>query len=123
MSSIPTEKKMELVHQVRSQYNQNQYDLSNRERILYGHSTARPQEDYQDRWAGYAPADDQDQEPPVSTFRLRLLLALAIGIGFILLDGYDMKVAGISTEQVFEAIAVDYGDFSISFPQPSQTLP
>lgn len=123
MNHISTEQKMELVHQVRSKYNRDQYDLSNRERILYGRSTARPQNDYHESLSGYEPYGDPDQEAPVSTFRLRLLLALIVGIGIILLDGYGIKLGGISTDQIFEAIAEDYGGFSTSSPPSSQPLP
>ena len=42
MSNVTTEQKLQLVQQVRSRYHEDQYDMSNRERLLYGRSSILP---------------------------------------------------------------------------------
>ncbi len=102
MSDITTEKKLELIEQVRSQYNKNRYDMSNREKILYGR-TSFPRFSGEDK-----PAASENQASSVSFFRLRMLLALAMLAGVILCHQSGIKIAGITMEQFFQVISADY---------------
>lgn len=103
MSNISMEKRLELVKQVRSQYQRNQYDMSNREQILYGR-TAMAEEG-----GGFQEGVDNRQETrPRSSFRLRLFLAVLLAAGVIFLKENEIEIAGIAMEEVFQAISADY---------------
>lgn len=109
MSDTTMEQKLRLVQQVRSRYQEDQYDLSNRERILYGRTSIGS-----DRY-GYntSPYDDPYQEGgpvqgQVSSFRLRLFLAVFLVIMVIAMDTNGITVAGITTEKIYEVISADY---------------
>lgn len=92
ISGVTTEQRLRLVQQVRSRYQEDQYDLSDRERILYGRDGAEP---------AYS---------TVSFFRLRLLVAVFLLAAVIIMDKNGIKVAGITTEQIFQAISADYDE-------------
>ena len=109
MSETTMEQKLQLVRQVRSRYHENQYDLSNRERILYGKTSIVPSR------AGYmSPYDEGYGDPylpegqPVPFSKLRLWLALFLVTAVILLDQNGTEVAGITAEKIFEVISADY---------------
>lgn len=122
MSDITMEKKLELVQQIRSQYHKNQYDMSNREQILYGRTSNR--EEYMQAaepggYGGYNLAGsftatgrqasaESNASAGTLSFRLRLLLALVLLAGVIVLDKNGTKIAGIAMEEVFQAISADY---------------
>lgn len=102
MRDVTTEQRLRLVQQVRSRYQENQYDLSNRERILYGKSFVRE-----------APENPQQENPdidpkPISSFKLRLIIAVLLGAAVIFMDRNDIKIAGITSEQVYQAISADF---------------
>lgn len=109
MSETTMEQKLQLVKQVRSRYHENQYDLSNRERILYGRtSAALPR-------AGYSSPYDEEygdyalpEGRPLTFFKLRLWLALFLVTAVILLDLNGTEVAGITAQKIFEVISADY---------------
>lgn len=102
MSDMRTEKRLRLLKQIRSKYNEDQYDLSNRERILYGRSS-RPADDF-DR-----PLEDgQIPEGPPTFFRLRLLLAVGLLGLVIFMDMKDISVAGITSDKIFQAISANF---------------
>ena len=110
MSDATMEQKLRLVQQVRSRYQEDQYDLSNRERILYGRTSISP-----DRAAGYGSYyDDYYQEGAMpgggeaSSFRLRLFLAMFLVMLVIVMDVNGIAVAGITAEKVYEVISADY---------------
>lgn len=100
MNDITVEKKLELVQQMRSQYSKNQYDMSNRERILYGQS----------RTLTVPHEKSAREESPSSSFglRVRILAAAALLAAAILLDQNHIEIAGIAMEKVFTAISTDY---------------
>ncbi len=104
MSNITAEQKLRLLRQVRSRYNEDQYDLSNRERTLYGVTSVRKPD------AASWEMDEAGAEAPgeVSSFRVRLLLALLLFLGFVIMDKNGIKAAGITTEQICQAISADY---------------
>ncbi len=110
MNDATMEQKLRLVQQVRSRYQEDQYDLSNRERILYGRSGVSLGRQ------GYASVYDdpyQDDMPfqgEVSSFRLRLFIAMFLAIMVIVMDTNHMTVAGITTEKIYEVISADYED-------------
>lgn len=116
MSDMTVEKKLALVQQVRSRYNENQYDLSNRERILYGKTGMGKYEaavlGYEE---GLGESYENGSENPaasygqgVSTFNLRLFISAILLIGFILLEQNGGTVAGFSASQIYKAISADY---------------
>lgn len=102
MSDITMEKKLELVQQVRSQYHKNQYDMSNREQILYGRCTAR------DVYEQDSPIAEDTGEYRAFSLKLRLVLALVLLGAVIFLDRNNTKIAGIAMDEVFQAISADY---------------
>ncbi|MCI8694351.1 MAG: hypothetical protein HFH91_16865 [Lachnospiraceae bacterium] len=109
MSETTMEQKLQLVKQVRSRYHENQYDLSNRERILYGRTSASLQRagylsPYEERYGDYALPEGQ----PFTFFKLRLWLALFLVTAVILLDLNGAEVAGITSQKIFEVISADY---------------
>ena len=101
MSDVSMERRLQLVKQIRSRYNEDQFDLSNRERILYGRSSRsvdsleRPQEE-----------GTQPENP--TFFRLRLALAAGLLGLVIFMDVNGISVAGITAERIFQAISADF---------------
>ncbi len=126
MSDISMEQKLELVNQIRSQYHRNQSDLMNREQILYGRSSARDVEyrtthsdyrnysDYREHrdfmeYSGAKAGTDEEGILSDNTFKIRLALAGVLFLIVVMFDKTGKSLAGISTNQVFQAIATDYG--------------
>lgn len=109
MRRFTVDQKLKLVEQLHSRYNKNQYDLSNRERILYGKTSEK---DYfypggiaqGDRF----PEEYQGEAPLPGAFRIRMLLALVLAMGLIILDKKGNSVAGLSAGQIFDAISTNY---------------
>lgn len=103
MRDVTTEQKLRLIQQVRSRYHENQYDLSSRERLLYGKSFARdiPGREEQEGM-------DNDTRPLLSTFRIRLVIAVLLGAAVISMDRSQIKIAGITSEQIYQAISADF---------------
>ena len=109
MSDTTIEQKLQLVRQVRSRYHENQYDLSNRERILYGRTSVVPERE------GYAASPyDEDYDGtlpegrPLSLMKIRLWIALLLVVMVIIMDTNGMSIAGITSEKIFELISADY---------------
>lgn len=101
MSDVTTEQKLQLIQQVRSRYNRNQYDLSNRERIIYGKSFSKMPYDE----SAY---NASDTKPMPSSFKLRFMLALLLGAAVIFMDRNDIKIAGITSDKIYQAISADF---------------
>jgi len=117
INNATMEQKLRLIQQVRSRYHENQYDMFNRERILYGKTSVLPQE------AGMLPDARQpypygdtygDSLAPAgaspSFFKLRFWAAIFLLAAVIIMDKNNLNVAGITTEKIFQAISVDYDD-------------
>lgn len=102
MSDATMEQKLRLVRQVRSRYNEDMYDMSNREQVLYGKTSITPDRLYSDR------QPSAGEEPAVSSFRTRLWTAILLLLAVIVMDINDMNVAGITTEKIYEVISADY---------------
>lgn len=101
MSDISPEEKLQMVQQLRNRSSENKYSMHNRERILSGKS-------YQ-RALHYS--DETPAEPETtSSFQLRFLLAVLLFAAFIIMDLNDIKVAGITMEQIVRVISADYED-------------
>ena len=103
MSDVSTENKIRLLKQIRSRYNEDQFDLSNRERILYGRSSRPAAERYAE------PEENGDTDSgQLSFFRLRLVLAVILACLVILMDRKDISLVGITADKIFQAISADY---------------
>ncbi len=108
MSNVSTEQRLRLVQQVRSRYNENRYDMYNRERILYGRASYPEELEPGDpAVSGMGP---MDPSMPVSTFRLRLLLAVLLFAAVVAMDINQIDVSGVTAEKIIEAISMDYED-------------
>ncbi len=101
MKELNTDQKLQLVQQIRSRYNENQYDMYNRERILYGKGAAISGENTYNTHAS-----GTDFAP--SSFRLRLLLAVLLFAGVVAMDINHLTISGVTAEKIVEVIALDY---------------
>jgi hypothetical protein len=101
MNNISTAGRLELVKQVRETYNRNMYDMSDRERILYGAKKGK-QNDMQDNL--------QKETVPASggLFGIRLLAAVCIFLMIMIMDSKHISISGMSANDVYEAISWDY---------------
>jgi len=102
MRDVTTEQRLRLIQQVRSRYHENQYDLSNRERILYGRSFSGENSDPLQQ------EGSDDGSRPFSSFKIRLVIAVLLGAAVISMDRNDIKIAGITSEQIYQAISADF---------------
>lgn len=117
------EKKLQLVKQIRSQYNQNQYDLSNREQILYGRASYKtPSASQSDSFHdiahhGEASTINSSEDTSVASESLKLRSALAamLFVFAVLFDLLGVAPGGIKMKQVFEVIAADYQENMTAF--------
>ena len=109
MSDFTTmEKKQQLVQQVRSRYNENQYDMSNRERLLYGRTSAAGKPDYnQSLYYDENVLPDSDGDS-VSSFKLRFFIALVLFGIVVFMDRSHVAIGGISSEKLYGMISADY---------------
>lgn len=105
MSDITVEKKLELINQIRSQYNRNQNDMWNREQLLYGrHQGLEPTS-----CAESCTWNHQGEgRTAAASFKIRLLLALLLLAGVIWLHRGGVEIAGVAMEEVFQVISEDY---------------
>ena len=112
-NKVSTEKRLQLVKQIRTKYNENQRDLTDREMILYGRSSRQTTaKDY-----GYSEQQTPSDETPVSFFRIRLFLAVLLFAVVIFMDMDDMELAGITADKIFQAISADYEEVIDSWTQ------
>lgn len=99
MSEIPMEKKLELVRQVRKQYQKNQQDLVMRENILTG------------REQNEKPSSDMGNEEGIildGSIKLRFIIAVILLITVIYIDQSGRTISGVSSDLVFQLIANDW---------------
>jgi hypothetical protein len=89
MNNISTAGRLELVKQVRETYNRNMYDMSDRERILYG-------------------AKKETVPASGGLFGIRLLAAVCIFLMIMIMDSKHISISGMSANDVYEAISWDY---------------
>lgn len=107
MSNTTMEQKLALIQQVRSNHNRNQFDLTNRERILYGKTSSRS---YLQNGFYDMPYKNlyEDEDIGMVFFKLRFMIAAVLVAAIILLDLKGGSFAGITTGEMFDAIARDY---------------
>lgn len=108
MDDITTEQKLQLVQQIRSQYHKNQYDMSNRERILYGHHNEQ---------ASFT--DNTESNTVSESLKFRCILAVMLFMVVILFDQFGIKPFGMNMQQVFDVFAEDYRE---SMNEIAQTI-
>lgn len=114
MNDVSTENKLRLLKQIRSRYNEDQFDLSNRERILYGRSS-RTAERYEP-----VSEDGEGTEGQPSFFRLRFALAAILVCLVIFMDKKDISLAGITADKIFQAISADFEEHLEQWTADSQ---
>lgn len=102
MSDVSTEKRLRLLKQIRTRYNEDQIDLINRERILYGRSS-RQSDRYEEPLE-----EDQIPDGQNSSFRLRLAVAVGLVGLVIFMDMRGVSLAGITADKIFQAISADF---------------
>lgn len=103
MRNATVEKKMELMQQIRSRYQKDRYDMFRREKILYGRTSARGEEEFYENQY-----DEGNVEPSFSTLSLRIFLAAAAFALLVLSDRTGSDILGLSAEKCFDAIGADY---------------
>lgn len=117
MEEISTEQKLQLVQQIRSQYNKNRYDMSNREQILYGRTSGMAAalsygNSYQEKTFRSENSVSTDSEPiDVTTsesLKFRCAIAAMLFIFAVVFDLFGVKPCGLEMEQIFASIAADY---------------
>lgn len=101
MKNVSSEQKLQLIQQIRSRYNEDRYDMRDRERILYGRESVRPWEE---------DGTDPGQEMPQSSFRLRVLLAVLLFAVVVMIDTNGTSLWGLTAEKVYQIISADYED-------------
>lgn len=103
MKNVSSEQKLQLIQQIRSRYNEDRYDMRERERILYGRESVRPwEEDDMD--------PEREQQRPQSTFRLRILLAVLLFAAVVMMDSNKTSLGGLTAEKIYQIISADYED-------------
>lgn len=107
MSDTTMEKKLALIKQVRSSHDRNQFDLTNRERILYGKTSSRRYQQNEFYDTPYKNLDEAEDTGMVF-FKLRFMIAAVLLAAIILLDLRGGSFAGITAGEMFDAIARDY---------------
>ena len=114
ISKVNTEKRLQLLKQIRYRYNEDQRDLTNRELILYGRSGRRTKSDNLEQ------QEIQPDTEHVSFFRVRLILAVVLVMAVIFMDMDGMEMAGITAEKIFQAISADYEEVIEAWAEGSQ---
>ncbi len=118
MGDVSMEKRMRLLKQIRTRYNEDQYDLSNRELLLYGKSSRSAERPERAREEDFPPVEGQ-----VSFFRLRVALAAGLLGLVILMDMNGIRVAGITADEIFQAISADFEYDIQAWAEASQPQP
>lgn len=110
MSEISAAGRLELVRQIREEYNRNMYDMSNREKILYGRTTRHGYDNLSE--IPQFNEEDYINTAPVSRglFRMRFLAAVFLFLLLFTMNSKGLKIAGYSYEDIYNAISCDYVD-------------
>lgn len=110
MSEISAAGRLELVRQIREEYNRNMYDMSNREKILYGRTTRHEYDNLSE--IPQFNEEDYINTAPVSRglFRMRFLAAVFLFLLLFTMNSKGLKIAGYSYEDIYNAISCDYVD-------------
>lgn len=105
MNDLSTETKLRLLKQIRERYHENMLDLNARENIIYGYSDINPS--YDDALYGQEDFENQNSVSH-SHFKLRILISILLFCCIIFMDKKGIKMVGITSENIFEAISTDY---------------
>lgn len=111
MSEISAAGRLELVRQIREEYNRNMYDMSNREKILYGRTTRHGYDEHLSESPQFN-EEDYINTAPVSRglFRMRFLAAAFLFLLLFTMNSKGFKIAGYSYGDIYNAISCDYVD-------------
>lgn len=94
MAEISREQKLELVRQIKTQYHQNQYDLYNREHLLYATTSDIPQQNTKNNTS--------------DSLKFRSVVTILIFIIIVLFDSFGIGPEGMEIKQLFEFLQTDY---------------
>lgn len=115
MEDMTTEKKLQLVQQIRTRQNRNQYDLSARERILYGYTSSNItplscRKSYAENTyaTNFTSPVCSDEKSTSESLKFRSALACMLLLFAILFDYFKIAPVGIEMKQIFQIIAADY---------------
>lgn len=110
MGDISVENKLQLVAQLKNQYHKNQYDLTNREQILYGRTSSH-RYDTEDGYLQNMDTIMPDAESHLFTHsRIRLILAVLLATIVISCDSLGVSIFGWDTKAIFTAISQDISE-------------
>lgn len=101
MEEISTEQKLQLVQQIRSQYNRNRYDMNHREQILYGRTSF-----LKERLS--TSETEADVVLTSVSLKFRCALAALLFIFAVVSDFFGIEPLGLEMQQIFTYIAADY---------------
>ena len=101
MDHFSVDKKLELLHQVRSRYERDRTDLIRREQLLYGKTGDYTLDEY-------VVSEAEDETDNFSTFPLRVLIATGLFLLVIICDMSGKSIFGISAAECFTTISQDY---------------
>ncbi|MBR1930633.1 MAG: hypothetical protein IJ833_04025 [Lachnospiraceae bacterium] len=113
MSEITVENKLQLVQQIKSQYQRNRYDLKRREQILYGRSSEHSYDS--EAYDSSMDMDDPEKNMPdaektaILSSRIRLVVAILLFAVVITCDHRNQTIFGYHTDTIFTAISQDMG--------------
>lgn len=107
MEEISTEQKLQLVQQIRSQYNRNRYDMNHREQILYGRTSLLKESSTSEAEADVALTS--------VSLKFRCALAALLFIFTVVSDFFGIKPLGLEMQQIFKYIAADYRESMIDY--------
>ena len=116
MRDLSTSARLELIRQIRSTYNRNMYDMTNRERLIYGRQTVRNydnpvrQADFDPEYNEYANNTNVKNRNAggVSLFKVRLIAGILLFFLLFAMDSVHFTIAGHTSDDIFEAISYDY---------------
>ncbi|MCD7836173.1 MAG: hypothetical protein LUG83_05935 [Lachnospiraceae bacterium] len=108
MSEITTAGRLELVRQLRESYNHNMYDMSTREKILYGRTTRHGYDDILSEMNEINAVDTDTAPVSRGLFRIRFLAAAFLFLLVFTMNSRGLKIAGYGYEDIYNAISCDY---------------
>lgn len=117
MSTLTSDRKLELLRQIRQENQSNQMKIKSREAFLYGGERAyeNPYHSYEwERQLGEGAPETQERQA-VSSFRVRLILALLLFAAFFYMDKTDYHVGNLNSSYVVQQIQDTGGSNMFAF--------
>lgn len=102
MKDFSVDRKLQLVQQVRSRYRRDQSDLSEREQILYGRSSAPRYYEEEEYFQ-----NGEEVSSGEGTLGLRLLLAALAAAALVALDRNGDTLFGMEPRQIMSYLSTD----------------